>query len=76
MENVMIDIRNNGFLQRQFKGKDFVSLEEIISKYEDAVLDVERLTEEYEDLKNYNEDDDRDGYYADIAYEEMRLNEK
>lgn len=75
MGNVLIDIRENNFLKGQFKDKDFVSLEDIISKYEDKVYDVERLEEELQDIRNSNEAEEYNNYIEDVRNGERDLYE-
>lgn len=48
MKDIYID--NTWFLQKYFN-KDFVSLEEVLSKFEDLVCENDRLQEELDDLK-------------------------
>lgn len=45
-----IYVSNTWFLQKIFN-KDFVSLEEVLSKFEDLVCEIDRLQEELDDLK-------------------------
>lgn len=57
MKNIYIDTKESLVLHRVFK-KDLVSLEEILSDYEDLLLEVEYLNEKVEDL----EQDIRENY--------------
>lgn len=45
-------------LQRLFGNDDLISLEDIISKFEDLAVDYEVLQEKYEDLKNVDKEQD------------------
>ena len=57
MEEIYIDIRNwNRWLKDRFPKKDFISLEEFISDYEDLIDDKEHLEEELNELKQDIED--------------------
>lgn len=38
---IKVDIRDNGILQKMFKNKDLVSIEEIIEKLEDYYIESE-----------------------------------
>ena len=59
MEEVMLDLRGCAkSIQERFKNKDFVSLDEVIGSFEDALYEIECLEEEKKDL----EDDIRDNY--------------
>lgn len=52
MDNVFIDIREQGTtLSNYFKGRVFVSLEEVFTKFEEAVDDLEHIKEKYKELK-------------------------
>lgn len=75
MENIMIDIRGYGFLEKRFKNKDIITLEELLSDYEDLTLDVERLEEEIRDLKNTSEEDEYNSYMDDLRNGERDLND-
>lgn len=53
MEEIKIDIREwNRWLKDQFYNKDLITFEELISKFEDIILENERLQEEAEDKDN------------------------
>lgn len=45
-------------LQRLFGNDDLISLEDIISKFEDLAMDYEALEEKYQDLKNADKEQD------------------
>lgn len=57
MEQIMIDIRNEReYLKRQFEGKDYITMEELLETIENIILDNERLEEELKDLQQDLED--------------------
>ena len=47
---------NINVLQKLFKNKDIITVEELISKLEDVDSEVERLEEKIEDMEQYCED--------------------
>ena len=73
METVLIDIRNNDFLKEQFNGKDFINLQELIDEFEQAVGDVEWLTEKINDMSKEN--NEYDSYLDDVRNEMRDLSE-
>lgn len=55
----MLDLRNTAKeIQDRFKDKDFVSLDEFVGSFEDALYEIKKLQDEIQDL----EDDIRDNY--------------
>lgn len=59
-KDLLIDIRDQGTtLSNYFKDKSLVSLEEIFTKFEEAVDELENLKEEFKDYKQYVEDNYR-----------------
>lgn len=53
MEEIKIDIREwNRWLKDQFYNKDLITFDELIDKFEDIILENERLQEEAEDKDN------------------------
>lgn len=56
MKDVYIDLRECGnVVTDEFDLVDFISLDDFISKFEDVVLEKERLQEIIEDMKNSEE---------------------
>jgi len=59
VDEVMLDLRNTAKeIQDRFKDKDFVSLDEFVGSFEDALYEIKKLQDEIQDL----EDDIRDNY--------------
>ena len=59
MEEIKIDIREwNRWLKDQFNNKDLITFEELISKFEDIVLENEDLKEQIKDLENKDDYDE------------------
>lgn len=59
MEEIKIDIREwNRWLKDQFYKKDLITFEELISKFEDIVLENEDLKEQIKDLENNDDYDE------------------
>ena len=59
MEEIKIDIREwNRWLKDQFYKKDLITFEELISKFEDIVLENEDLKEQIKDLENKDDYDE------------------
>lgn len=57
MNEVLINIKGwNSIINKVYKDKDLISLEELIVDYENALEEIEELKEEIEDLKNPEED--------------------
>lgn len=60
MENIYIDMREQGTtLSNYFKYKDFVSVEEVLTRLEELIDDIDHLQEEFEDYKRDVEDNYR-----------------
>ena len=74
MNEVFIEVKGQ-ILQKRFKNKDIITLEELISDYEDLIFDVERLEEEIEDMKNTTEEDEYNSYLDDLRNRERDENE-
>lgn len=56
MEEVYLKVEDlGGVIDKYFKDKDFITVIELISKFEDLSCDLDRLQEEYDDYKG-NED--------------------
>lgn len=67
MENIYVDMREQGItLNKHFKNKDLVSVEEILSELEEVIDDLEYLKEEFDDYKEYVKDN-----YREIPYSEQ-----
>ena len=59
MEEIKIDIREwNRWLKDQFYKKDLITFEELISKFEDIVLENEDLKEQIKELENKDDYDE------------------
>ena len=59
MEEIKIDIREwNRWLKDQFNNKDLITFEELISNFEDIVLENEDLKEQIKDLENKDDYDE------------------
>ena len=59
MEEIKIDIREwNRWLKDQFYNKDLITFDELISKFEDIVLENEDLKEQIKDLENKDDYDE------------------
>ena len=56
MDEVYIKVGNINVLQKHFKNKDIITVEELISKLEDVDSDVERLEEKIEKMEQYCKD--------------------
>ena len=60
MDNVYVDLRNeNKWIRELFLNKDFISVEDLLSKCEDLKDELDHVTEEYEDFKRDVEDNYR-----------------
>lgn len=60
MENIFIDMRTQGkTLENYFKGEDLVNLDEILNRFVEVIDELEYLTEEFEEYKQYVEDNYR-----------------
>ena len=75
METVWIEVKEFNFLEKRFKNKDFVSLADLLSDYEDLLFDVDRLEEEIEDMRNTTEEDEYNSYLDDLRNEKRDLSE-
>lgn len=53
MEDIMIKIKdwNSSAIKLAFPKKDYISLEELVSKFEDIYNELDSLEEEFEDYK-------------------------
>lgn len=59
MEEIKIDIREwNRWLKDQFYKKDLITFKELISKFEDIVLENEDLKEQIKELENKDDYDE------------------
>lgn len=67
MEEIYLDIRNwNRWINERFPDKDFITLDELLSDYEELIYDKEHLEEEIEEIKQDMEDN-----YTPIPYAEQ-----
>lgn len=66
MNDIYIKVKGDELLEKLFKDKDLISIDELITKLEELSDDVERLEEQINDLEN----DIRDNYRP-ITPEEM-----
>lgn len=73
MENIYIDMREQGHtLSNYFKNKDLVSVEDILTEFEQVIDDKEALQEKFDDFKRDVEDN-----YKPISYaEQVGFNER
>lgn len=54
---VYVDLRNeNRWIRELFSNKDFISVEDLLTKCEDLKDELDHVTEEYEDFKRDVED--------------------
>lgn len=54
MENIYVDLRiQNKWIREAFENKDIVSIEDMITKIEDLLDELDSVKEEYKDFK-YN----------------------
>ena len=57
MKDIYVDLRTqNRWIQEVFESKDLVSIDELLSKIEDLVFELEAVKEEYRDFKKDVED--------------------
>lgn len=57
MDNVYVDLRNeNKWIRELFLNKDFVSVEDLLSKCEELKDELDHVIEEFEDFKKDVED--------------------
>ena len=66
MNEVFIKVKGDAYLEQVFKDKDLISIDELITKFQSLINDVEYLEEKVNDLEN----DIRDNYRP-ITHEEM-----
>ena len=66
MNEVFIKVKGDAYLEKVFTDKDIISIDELISKFQSLIDDVEYLQEKVNDLEN----DIRDNYRP-ITKEEM-----
>ena len=66
MNEVFIKVKGDAYLEKVFTDKDIISIDELISKFQSLIDDVEYLEEKVNDLEN----DIRDNYRP-ITKEEM-----
>ena len=66
MNEIYIKVKGDAYLEQVFKEKDLISIEELISKFQSLINDVEYLEEKIE----YMENDIRDNYEP-ISKEKM-----
>lgn len=67
IEEIKIDIREwNRWLKDQFQNKDLITIEELINRFEDIVLENEDLKEQIKDLENKDDDYDPEIEIPDI----------
>ena len=66
MNEVYIKVKGDAYLEQVFKDKDLISIDELITKFQSLINDVEYLEEKVNDLEN----DIRDNYRP-ITHEEM-----
>ena len=60
MENIYVDLRNeNKWIRELFLNKDFISVEDLLTKCEDLKDELDHVTEEFEDFKRDVEDNYR-----------------
>lgn len=58
MNEINIKVKGDAYLEKVFKDKDLISVDELISKFQSLINDVEYLEEKVNDLEN----DIRDNY--------------
>ena len=66
MNEVYIKVKGDAYLEKAFNNQDLVSIDELITKFQSLIDDVEYLEEKVNDLEN----DIRDNYRP-ITKEEM-----
>lgn len=66
MNEVYIKVKGDAYLEKVFKDKDLVSVDELITKLEELSDEVEHLEEKITYLEN-----DREDNYRPISKEEM-----
>lgn len=67
MEEIMINIKEwNSILNKKYKDKDLISLEDLIADYENALGEIEELEDKIKELQNPEE-------YEEDRYEDIKL---
>lgn len=67
MEEIMINIKGwNSILNKKYKDKDLISLEDLIADYENALGEIEELEDKIKELQNPEE-------YEEDRYEDIKL---
>ena len=66
MNEIYIKVKGDAYLEQVFKDKDLISIDELITKFQSLINDVEYLEDKVNDLEN----DIRDNYRP-ISKEEM-----
>lgn len=57
MKDIYIDLRTQSkTIKENFKNKDFISIDELLDKFEDLIFELEGVKEEYNDFKKDVED--------------------
>ena len=57
MKDIYIDLRTQSkTIKENFNNKDFISIDELLDKFEDLIFELETIKEEYEDFKKDVED--------------------
>lgn len=57
MKDIYIDLRTQSkTIKENFNSKDFISIDELLDKFEDLIFELESVKEEYNDFKKDVED--------------------
>lgn len=72
MDEIFLDIRYREWLQKFFKDKDFVSIDDLLGVIEDLDCEVERLNEKITDMRQ----DVEDFYTPKTPYEILGISER
>lgn len=57
MKDIYVDLRTQSkTIKENFKNKDFISIDELLDKFEDLIFELESVKEEYDDFKKDVED--------------------
>ena len=57
MKDIYIDLRTQSkTIKENFENKDFVSIDELLDKFEDLIFELKTVKEEYNDFKKDVED--------------------
>lgn len=57
MKDIYINLRTQSkTIKENFKNKDFISVDELLDKFEDLIFELEAVKEEYNDFKKDVED--------------------